>query len=80
MTGSCRNSDVTVTNSGCIRCCRVGACSQIKMLADNPDQWALLLGAAFPNSSNFFLVSTGHAALCLLLLRSWVVLLLSLAH
>jgi len=50
------------------------------MLADNPDQWALLLGAAFPNSSNFFLVSTGHAALCLLLLRSWVVLLLSLAH
>lgn len=29
--------------------------SQIKMLADNPDQWALLLGAAFPNSSNFFL-------------------------
>lgn len=32
-----------------------GARSQIKMLADNPDQWAMLLGAAFPNSSNFFL-------------------------
>jgi hypothetical protein len=34
--------------------------SQIKMLADNPDQWALLLGAAFPNSSNFFLVRCMH--------------------
>jgi hypothetical protein len=36
------------------------AISQIKMLADNPDQWALLLGAAFPNSSNFFLVRCIH--------------------
>lgn len=40
-------------------------CSQIKMLADNPDNWALLLGAAFPNSSNFFLVrETVRSGVC----------------
>jgi hypothetical protein len=48
--------------------------SQIKMLADNPDQWALLLGAAFPNSSNFFLVRCMHGCIKLslqcVLLRS----------
>jgi hypothetical protein len=50
--------------------CAFVANSQIKMLADNPDQWALLLGAAFPNSSNFFLVSLA----CLLLNSSFIAL------
>jgi len=58
--------DCTPVAEYCCVCCAAAAafgfcfftnngCSQIKLLVDNPDQWALLLGAAIPNTSNFFL-------------------------
>ncbi len=35
--------------------CSLCVCSQIKILIENPEEWATILGQAFPDSANFFL-------------------------